>query len=544
MAFGLSQLVSLGRRNDLVTSEVTAKLLMHGRVEYAAKELGVREGKLRSFMKKNAIPEDLQEQAKSATGALVESLGDDINQFLANSIPDTQRERFALASKYAAEDDLVGDLVDKSVELAVFGMGIRAVGKETKREKAEKEATRVAMYQTTLAMFEHAFKYDNVVILEHQKLGYVMPIPLENLLVLPTYGYSDGQPLKKVYMKLSDDFVKAFRRGRIDSKSVPPHWVAAMRKGTKIDGQTRKNWVELREDKGEHVTILNPSGKRDRLVNARMRRIFPHIALRRVKIEGEFSIDYHIKHLIHQIVYDKGKTGANSKNPLANLGPQTLRVTPEELTSVIEKYREMAKTLTEATGPEISHEFHGPEFLKYSPPQRYQKIEEMIERHFGFSRVFTVGDGGNYSSAYVFTKGLIARIERWRELIGMFWEDYLFRKTKADASIGFSRSVLKEAKQALDEIKYGRDNGLISPQTATEELGWDVEFENQRKEEAMSDPLKYLPVFESSQGITAAKVWGIEKNGSPDGDGDPGAPAGDGPQSNKEGQPEEPAPSD
>jgi hypothetical protein len=521
------------RRTELEPTEVARSVHAIG-IEKTARAFELREDRLRDYMSTQGIPEQAHVDLMASFASIAEEVVNGANQLYQQSLPNGLDESFTMAADHATNDDLIGDLVSKSVELSVNGINPRAVGKETKVNKVNEKAAELRLYEVATQMFEHAYTYDNVIVLTNMSgntINYIQPLDPRSIKVVPTYGFVDGRPGKKVYYKLSQDFINAYRKGRMDTKNVPAHWIQAMQKGADIDGRKMKNWVELLEEKGEVVFVINRKGKMDRLVEPTMRRIFPLIAMRRAKLEGEYSIDFHIKSLIHQVIIDKA-SGANSGSMW---GGAIARATQSELDDIRDKYKSsMGKTIIEATTPEIDHKFHAPEFNKISPPTRYQHVEEGIERNFGFARTFTVGDGGGYSTAYVYTKGLIARINHWRMLIGNFLSEVMTKSAKVTVAIGFNNAVLKEAAQVLKELEFGVKNGILSPQTSCEELGYVNEFEVERKREAHTNKEDYIPVFEPSQSIVGSEVWGVGDGDSQEDDDGGRPPDGTGPQSKKD----------
>lgn len=523
--------------NDVTPHSVAMSVANIG-VEKTAGAFNINTGTLTKYMKTQGIPESVHGDVLSAVASIADEISGGINRLFEGSIPSGQREGFSMAAKHANTDDLIGDLIDKSVDLAVSKARPRATGKESKMERATKSAKELGLYSVLTQMFEHAFTYDNIILLaqyQGKTLKYLLPLDPVNVIIKPTYGFVDGKPGFKAFYKLSNDFVVAIRKGRIDKKNVPAHWLQAVRRGATIDGAVMKNWVELDETKGERVFIINRSGKRDRLIDTRMKRVFPLVNMRKAKLEGEFSVDFHIKSLIHQIVVDKNVVSAG-RQVLYNA---IQSASQSELDSIRDKYKaQMSKSIVEATTPEIEHKFHAPEFAKFSPPERYTKVEESIARNMGFSRVLMHGDSGSYASAYAHTKGLIARVEHWRTLVGELIGALLSESAKTSVTIGFNGAVLKESAQLLKETEFAVNNAIASLTTAGEDLGYTPEFENMRKEEEQKTPMLYIPIFEKSQGITAAVRW--DANTPDGGDGEPGAPTTDGPQSKKDEKPDRP----
>lgn len=521
-----------GRTKDLTVGNVWKALGEFKKVEYAAEQLGVGFRDLKTFMRRNGLREaDAVDLYAQAYASLSKALYDNASKFMEASIPKDQLEKFKAAEKYADTDDLVGDLVLMSSDISIKGIKVRLAGTQTRENRIKRFSNNYDMLGTSAQMFESAFRYSNIVMLTKrvgQLVLYIKVLEPGRVTIIRNGGVVNGVPQKKVLYELPEYILSAVRNGNF--RGLDPKWIAA----AKGQGGARRGVVELKEEDGEYVSIMNRRGVRDALVDPEMSRAFPQIALRKVKWDGEFSVDFHIKNLLHQVIVDKAKS---KSTPFKTIVQQA---TQKELDGVLAKYKgDESRAMIEVTTPEIDHKFHGPEPSKFAPVNRFDNVDKVIERNFGFSRILTSGEGGSYSGGYIFTKQLIARIERWRKVVAEFWEELYKSIVPRDEGItvAFDPNVLKEAAQVLKEQTFALNNGIASAITIGEEMGYADEFEVMRKRKTWAHPEDYTPVFETSQGITGSER-GVDDTGSAPGE--PGSPGTDGPQSTLETDPPRP----
>lgn len=65
----------------------------------------------------------------------------------------------------------------------------------------------------------------------------------------------------------------------------------------------------------------------------------------------------------------------------------------------------------------------------------------------------------------------------------------------------FSPLSFLSHKEGREMLSFGIGNGLVSPQTATEMLGFELDYERERMAAAQADPESWRPVFEPKQGL-------------------------------------------
>jgi len=520
---------------ELTVGSVFEALGKYKKASYAAGELGVGVRDLKRFMRRNGIKEkESVDLWGTAVASLSTAIYDNASKFMDGAVPKSQKGKLEMASKYRATDDLVGDLVLMSTDISVKGIKVRLAGTKTRQNRIKRFEKNYDMSGLSSQMFESAYTSSSIVALvkrHGQTVKYVKILEPERCTVVRNGGVVNGQPVKGVLYELPQYVLEAVRKKQLTG--LDPRWIAAAK--SRVDGQ-KKGFIQLSEDNGEYVHILNRKGIRDALVDPEMSRSFPQIELRKIKWDGEFSVDFHIKNLIHQIIIDKSKA---KSNPFKSIVQQA---TQKQLDKIRDIYKgDQSKALLEVTTPEVDHKFHAPEPDKITPPNRFDNVDKVIERNFGFAKVLITGEGGTYSGGYILTKQLIARVERWREVVASFWEELYSSIIPSDEgiSVSFDPNVLKEAAQVLKEIEFLGKNGHLSPQTITEIFGYSNEFEVMRKREARENIDDYTPVFEPSQGIVAAER-GVDTVASEPGE--PGAPPSGGAQSDKEGEGEEPRP--
>lgn len=92
-----------------------------------------------------------------------------------------------------------------------------------------------------------------------------------------------------------------------------------------------------------------------------------------------------------------------------------------------------------------------------------------------------------------------------RRRIGFFLEDVINRALRppVPVRVAWGSAIFKSRKQLLAELQGAVGAGLMSPQTAREELGLDDEEESARLRQARENKDDYTPVFEAKQGLLA-----------------------------------------
>lgn len=502
------------------------------KAEYAARELGHSLKSFRRYMRRNGIREEQAvELWDNAIASLSDAIYENASKFMDAAIPKGQVEKFTRAHQYAAEDDLVGDLVLMSSDVSIKGLNVRLTGTQTRRNRIKRFAKNYDMLGISAQMFQSAYEGSNIVVLVKKNSGtikYIKVLELDKVKVTRNGGVVNGKPVTTVTYTIPDDIQAAIKKGNTDG--VDPRWVEVC-SGAGLRGRGE---ITFSEQQGEFVYVLNRKGHRDKLVDPEMSRSFPQIEIRKLKWDGEFSVDFHIKNIIHQIIIDKSK---GNTNPFATI---VQSATQAQLDKVRDQYKgDDSKAFLEVTTPEVDHKFHAPDPSKVTPAERFTKVDEVIERNFGFSKILTTGEGGTYSGGYIFTKQLIARVSRWRKIVASFWEDLYDTLSSEGITVSFDPNALKEAAQVLKEEEFLLSSGVVSPQTIADRHGLDNDFEVERKKEAFKDKEGYSPTFEKSQGIVADR-WGVQSGGG--GQGEPGAPPTDGPEGDKEGAGEPPKP--
>jgi len=516
---------------ELTVGNVFEALGKYKKASYAAGEMGVDLRSLKKFMRRNGMKEkDVAESYESAVASLSDALYDNASKFMSAAIPEAQIDKLVKAGEYAGTDDLVGDLVLMSSDIAIKGIKVRLAGTQTRINRINRFQQNYDMTGISAQMFDSAFKYSNIVTVTKrigQTVLYIKVLEPDRVKIVRTGGVINGKPVYSVSYKLPAYVIAAVKKGLV--RGIDPKWVAA----AKNMGAGR-GMVTFSEEEGEYVSIMNRKGIRDSMVDPEMSRSFPQIELRKLKWDGDFSVSFHIKNMIHQIIIDKSKA---KSTPFKTIVAQA---TQAQLDKIKNLYKgDDSKALLEVTTPEVDHKYHAPEIEKYAPLSMFDNVDKVIERNFGFSRILTTGEGGSYSGGYIFTKQLIARVERWRKVVGTFWEELYQSIVPRDdgISVAFDPNALKEASQVLKEQEFALNNALASPQTVGEAMGYDDQFEVMRKRLAWEKPEDYTPVFEKSQGITGSERGVGDAEAAP---GEPGSPGTDGPASNKENQTDPP----
>lgn len=343
---------------------------------------------------------------------------------------------------------------------------------------------------------------------------------------------------------------------------LPADWKKALNKRGVGKG---RDGIEIYEDDGKFLRIINHKAREDKLVDPEMTAIFKQIRLRHLMIEGDYGINYHIKSMIHQIKVGNS-ISKNAPEFLAKLLAQQ-GLTTEQAQKIKDAYATIEHVMLEVTDDTVTHEFHAPD-VKYLEGRKYVPIETQILRWGGIALVLLDAENANYSGGYIYIKALIADIMKWRRrierVLQAFYLDLapamgrksgLAKKMLDPATrprILFSDHIMKEPKQLLEEVRFMLTNGGIDWQTAHEWLGVSHNITKARmKRQWTEEDYKYFyPLYEMHQGmlvpynrepIEPKEPPVTTKTGKQPGE--PGNP-GDGDQKDRDGGPRQPRNSD
>ena len=518
-AFGWTQV----DRTEMVTA------LMDGLSQgEAASELGMYDWQwdIRARQVKLASATVLQNELASRFHSRSGRVYDALNQLINMMIPKEPQKRFGQALAFAEVDDRISGIIETQVD---FGLsGFRVASKDSEAEKKIDDWNKKhRIYNTLLEMWHVAAAADNVVVMMQKETKAITVLPLPNLKIIPIHttnseGRKQFRTFLKVPMEMQLYIKKALRQGGKDArigalKGIPKKWIDAVQHPTLPPGTDpiypAGGYVELMENDGEKIFVINRKGIEDRLVNPSMTTVFPSINLRRFLQDGEFSIAYLTKYFIHQI-----KVGAKGEGQ--NLG-QILRAgssSKEQRIEVKNRYRgKVDKVIFEVTDQFLEHVFHFPGHdVDFGP--RYATPDARIDWWARISRQIVVGaqKGGSFSGGLIYLKGYARKIDRFRELFSTFLEDIYTEVLKdPDTEVQWDQQYMKEPRQKLDEMKLTTRHGMVM-ETVCRILGYSWKQWTSDVEKTMDpDTLKkkgakddYLyqqalqtPFFEPNQGL-------------------------------------------
>jgi len=567
-------------KNAITPDNIINALMDFKKPEFAAKELGVSEKRLTALMTDFNIPSNIAEKFNSEIAIVQQTLEnfDTINNLIKSAVPNTLREKFIDAEKYAETDDLIQAIVKTKADFMQSGFRVvspdtdvedfcNSVNRDYNIDALVQKATNQAAIQSNLPFY---YKKEGEKILS---IDILDPKWLE---ITPLFYWKDKEPQKLVIQRMSDEFkalYRAVRSGQYKNiettkamyDNIPPEIHAALNMhglGASRDG------IELNPENGDFVEIINYKGWRDRLVQPEMTAIFKDIRLRQMIIDGDYSIFYHIKYLIHNISVGSPQQQVQGYPFIKQL--LEARFTPAKAQELLAKYKSVEKILVEVTSDNIKHSFihPDPEIFDY---RKYFAVNERILRNGGISIILIEGTGNTYSGGYIYLKSLVAEIQKWQRALKRTLEKFyldvapkegrgaLYKKILASRTrprVEFDINFNKEPKQLLDEVKSLFAMGGIDWKTIHEMMGMSHEvIVARRKEEweAVKNGQQYLyPIFEPSQSLLVSgvnlpyqKPKMSDPNGQPEKpDGEPGRPEGNGEQTNPDNRNRQPRPSE
>lgn len=567
-----------GRTEDeqIEVRGIVQALTTYKKPEYAAQDLGMPIDALQSRMKYYGIPEDFDFEA--ATAAIRETIQsfDIITNFIKSAIPSTQKKKFQYAENYSKENDLVSAICKTKTDFGMSGFHVQSPD---------------AKVQDFCDNINRVFDIDSIVqqlweILPHQSNGIfyfkkekckelesVQIFEPKLMEILPLYTVKDGKPQKTSILHLPDDFKQLYRKqNRTEYKNlksikealtkIPREYLAALN-GHGVGAG--KDGVELLENDGHYIELINYKGKKDRLLDPEMVAIFPDIRLRELIKDGDFSIFHHIKHMIHQIKV--GSSQVPGQNVLLNaLASQ--RLTEAQAVKIKGKYATIEKVLLEVTDDTVEHVFTAPD-PKYLNVDKYLAVEQRILRYGGIALILISGESkASYAGGYIYMKSLVAEINKWRKIIERLLQNFYTTiapgvgrnslKSKMQNKdtmprVKWNNQWNKEPAQLFNEIKFMITEGGLDWKTAHEQLGYSHSvILDRKKREWTEEDRKYMwPLWELHSGLLVPSSWNPLREEDDDGngkptkiEGEPGPPEKDGLQTNRDRRPRQPRPSE
>lgn len=473
---------------------------------YARKEIGISKAHWDEVIVRTKMPEDIGE-VHASLNQIATNLQTEINLLTERAVPDGIVEKIEKCYECVRKDDAIGGIIDVHTNFGFEGFHTKVTEKKS-NEKLSEFNTKFDMDSIVLRMWESASRCDHIFLTwggKGKSVQYVSLLDPRIHLAKPldVVDTKTGKPKFDVYRKVVQG------ASEIDRLT-----------GTKAKMGRPKKGAYDKIKSSENVLLRTLNGGTDRMVEPSMVRIFPDYELRRLIRDGDFTIFFHIKHMIHQIQVGAKETETGQAFWQKNQVP-----TADQLNEILNKYKNSDKTMIEVTNAMQTHNFIAPD-PKFFDGAKYSPVVQRIRDWGNVQGLF--GDGTKYSSGYLQMKSLKAKLRRWRRIMTrMLQEFYRLALDIEHVSIMWDEHNMLEPAQVLERMNGASERGL-SNQTYLEQLDFHPEAELLLKEEENKNPEKYFPPFEAKQGITLAwlKKQGlvlVEAPKEDPGEGDPGA---------------------
>ena len=425
----------------------------------------------RSEMKQAKALYNITDSNIKAAKSLVASIADGMGtvNYFTNSTQDigAVKENIVTANEYTHKDDIVGGMVSELRDIILSGFAITS-GPEEEEQLSD------------LKLFDIPGIIRKVV-----KYG----VSTDNFVL---YGKVKGKRLIALTaMNPEDVTIKSLNK--VDKDGIPETEV------TIKDTDPKGRIVNRKLTSSEFVQAWSIDGDRDRLINPTMFSVFPDIELRRLIKDGDQTIFFFIKHLIHQIKVGAKEQGSNF--PRFRSGTKLDKAKADEIIAAIKKE---SKAMIEVTTADWEHKFVHPPVELFNNT-KYKQPELNISNWSRIAKVLQSGEDANYSAGYIYLKGLGAKISTFRErlkaLIEFIYSYYLGFET---VKVTFNQLILKENSQILKEIEFLKKHYGLSPRIAFEALGYDWSHQEKDMDGFVDDDdmkARYTPFFEPNQGL-------------------------------------------
>lgn len=266
-------------------------------------------------------------------------------------------------------------------------------------------------------------------------------------------------------------------------EGIPIRWILAI-----LDGD---DYIPLSNDDGDYWMIRTKKRKRAGLSDPSMKTIFLWLEMRKTLKEGDFAVSFMMKHFILHVTMGE----SIDNGPMA--GQKHNWPTQPETDSMQGTVATATKTMRLVTNHTVKFNFIYPPEAMFADG-KYGKPEKCMLNWGGMTAVLLTGDGATNSSGYIGTKRVVANIRKGRKEVGYLLTEFFDHKTikpkfttplPQDSIVAaiFDENGLKEARQLLDELKFGVSEGFIDPPTAQKEMGRDGDSIRTSKLRAMAD---------------------------------------------------------
>ena len=444
-------------------------------------------------------------------------------------IPSSLEDQIIKAVSYAENNDFVQPLIETLQDFGAAGFHNRS-----ENPKAEKYYNNICrehnMDGIVLRMWNDILSTSNVVF--HYKLDmagkvdYIMTLDPRLTEVVPMFGD------KMVFVEPDEALKELVHHPNTDEekkrlKEIPEKWIKASRSTGGLHGH--RSQVLLSEKDKEYTIVRNAGGREDRMIKPTMCSIFDALQLRDLFIDGDYAVGYLIKNCITMV-----KSGESiSSGPKA--GSRVNWAKDKDLKALKAQFRTPSKTIRIYGNHTLSIDFIFPDISLFAPV-KYQAVEKRILMWAGISLGLMMGEGGNYATLYVNIKKLIAKVGKYRRIIGRLVEKFYmdikpdYIKREDVPQVKWDEDMLKEPRQLLQEVTMLVKQGLLSAESALDTFDQENSIEIVRKKSEDKNKKFYVPIYEPGQGMSAIR-WGVPPNakGVKTGEGAPGRPEGNKP---------------
>lgn len=419
-------------------------------------------------------------------------------------IPKTIKAMIQRAQFYREEKGNIQQIIDIKQDFGSAGFKTTHTNKKIKNyyDAVNKE---IDMDALVLDMWDDFLTSSNVIF--HWKADHTGEIEYAMCLdpALVDVVSIAGRDL--VYVTPDDEFRNLARKVNKSSEeeaylsNFDARWITAAKNSINSD----KGRVLLSEDYNEYVLILK-LGKRKGmggLAKPKMKATFDDIELRQLMIDGDWEIAFQTKNMITQITAGESITSGEKAGSRKNWA------TSVEIEKLKTLMKHPAKSLNLFTNHTVVIKFHIPPQEVFNA-RKYVAVEDRIYKWAGVSLALVIGEGGNYATAYINIKKLIAELQTDRRIIRRLLEKFyshpsirpgFIKKSEESLKIRWDEQSLKEPRQLLEEVRFAVQQGFASNKTASGIMGYDSNTEKDRKEKEWKERGLWFPTFEPRQGL-------------------------------------------
>lgn len=441
-----------------------------------------------------------------------------------------KREQITRAITNRNEDDLIGSIIDTKVEFYSSGFGIQVnpksgIDKAMLRERVNQEIIqKFEINKVVEELIDDFCSCDNAILVwavnqETKELLYVTSLDPSRA------EYINAMGVEMLKVVISDD-VKAMINAALNDKmklskleKSMKKYVDAVRKG--------ESTVTLSNKDGEYWIVKTESRRFTGLARPSMVRIFLDIVLRKMLVQGDWTLAYQVKRIIE--IIQMGESITNGPHA----GTKRLYQTDKEVAAL---KRIFNNNTSQALRLFVNHTF---KMSNYAPDaqlfteEKFKKVEQRILRWGGVIDTIMTGEGEGYSQGYIGARRFVAQGLTVRRSIGEMIEKFILHPSVAPqlkipagstATITWDEQNLKDYKQILDEVTALFDRGAMDIETLLERMGYNYNLVKTRKKADWKAKDTWVPTYEPRQGLLGNLLGLTPDKTSQEGAGKPGRP--------------------